>query len=141
MMKTIKRLEGWQRLWLAASLLMLGVAIVWLPGVLERKALVELAEARTRVIADFEKAECLAVRSTPYTQLTPIPAGAPCFEIYIWRKDVKEKLPLILNNVLFPIDAHRREILFDGAMKGVGLAALGSLLLYAGFFLAKRRTH
>ena len=53
---------------------------------------------------------------------------------------MKEKLPLILNNVLFPMDAHRREIWFDGALKGVGFAALGALLFYVALFLAKRRT-
>lgn len=140
MMKRIKRLQGWQKLWLAASVVMLGLGIIWLPGILERPALTQLAEARSRVLADFDRPECLPVRATPYTQLAPIPAGAPCHEIYIWRKDVKEKLPLILNNVLFPMDAHRREIWFDGALKGVGFAALGALLFYVALFLAKRRT-
>ena len=141
MLKMIKRLAGWQKLWLAASLVMLAAGMAWLPGILERPALNQLAEARARVIADFEKPECLPVRSTPYTQLAPIPAGAPCHEIYIWRKDVKEKLPLILTNVLFPMDAHRREIWFDGAIEGAGFAALGSLLLYGLLALARRRTH
>ena len=67
MMKRIKRLQGWQKLWLAASVVMLGLGIIWLPGILERPALTQLAEARSRVLADFDRPECLPVRATPYT--------------------------------------------------------------------------
>lgn len=137
-MNWFKRAAGWQRLWLVASLAALALGVAWFPGQVEKGPLAQLAEQRARVVADFDLPVCLPVRSTPYTQLAPIPPGAPCHDIYVWRRNVTEKLPLILNHVLFPMDAHRREIWFTGAIKGALFAALASALLYAGLFMAHR---
>lgn len=135
----IRRAAGWQRLWLAGTALAFAGGLVLLPSMLERQRFEALAAERARVIADFDRPECLPVRATPYTQLAPVPEGAPCREIYVWRKDVTEKLPLVLNHVLFPIDAHRREIWFAGALKGAAAAAFASALLYAALFATMRR--
>ena len=115
MLKMIKGLAGWQKLWLAASLVMLAAGVAWLPGILERPALAQLAEARARVIADFEKPECLPVRSTPYTQLAPVPAGAPC---HAWS-------PMVLTRVLSP-SAIRR---FLQSQASAGLVLMGTAAL------------
>lgn len=125
-----KRAAGWQRLWLLVSVALLAAGVVWLPGVIEKDALGRLAEQRARVVAEFDLPVCEPVRSIPYTVLPPIPAGAPCYDIYVWRKTVTEKLPLIPNHVLFPMDARRREIWLEGALKGTAFAALVSVLLY-----------
>lgn len=133
-----KRAAGWQRLWLLGSLAAWALCIWALPARFETSAFAQLAEARARVVADFDKPECMPVRSTPYPQLAPVPAGAPCHEMYVWRKDVREKLPLILEHVTFAMDSHRREIWVTGAVKATGVAALLSVLLYALFFLMMR---
>lgn len=134
-----KRAVGWQRLWLLSTLLAFGAGLYILPALLEQVRLDRLAAERARVIADFERPECLPVRATPYTQLAPVPEGAPCHEMYVWRRNVTEKLPLVLTHFLFPIDAHRREILFSGMLKGAAVAALVSALLFGGLFAASRR--
>lgn len=134
-----KRAAAWQRLWLAGTVLALAAGLFVLPSMLEKASLERLAAERARVVADFDRPECLPVRATPYTQLAAVPEGAPCHEIYVWRKTVTEKLPLILNHVLFPMDARRREILVAGALKGAAMAVLVSAFLYAGLFAAARR--
>lgn len=140
MIHWLKRAAGWQRLWLLATMLAFAAGLFLAPPMIERVRLEQLAAGRARVVADFDHAECAPVRSTPYTQLAPVTEGARCYDIYVWRRNVTEKLPLIINNVLFPIDAHRREILFAGAMKGAAAAALFSALLFAALFaLARRR--
>lgn len=133
-----KRAAAWQRLWLVGSFAALALCLWALPARFENSAFAQLSEARARVVADFDKPECLPVRSTPYPQLAPVPAGAPCYEMYIWRKDVREKLPLILEHVTFAMDAHRREIWVTGALKATGVAALVSVLLYGLFFVFMR---
>lgn len=133
-----KRAAAWQRLWLWASLAVAALCVWVLPPFFEKTQFTQLADVRARVIADFEKPDCVPVRNTPYPQLAPIPAGAPCHEIYVWRKDVREKLPLILEHVTFAIDAHRREIWVQGAMKALGVAALLAGLLYGLFFVMRR---
>jgi hypothetical protein len=134
-----KRAAGWQRLWLLISLAVLAMAVVWLPGHFEKDELTRLAEQRARVVAEFDLPACEPVRSIPYTTLQPVPVGAPCHDLYVWRKTVTEKLPLVLNHVLFPMDARRREIWLDGAMKGAALAAFVSALLYAALHWRSRR--
>jgi hypothetical protein len=134
-----KRAAGWQRLWLLASLAAFAIGVVWLPRFFEKDGLARLAEQRARVVAEFDLPACEPVRSIPYTALPPVPAGAPCHDLYVWRKTVTEKLPLVLNHVLFPMDARRREIWLDGAMKGAALAALISALLYAALYRRYRR--
>jgi hypothetical protein len=134
-----KRAAGWQRLWALGSALVLAGALFWLPAWLEKEALSELAAARGRVVAQIDLPACQPVRGTPYSQLAPIAAGAPCYDIYVWRKDVTEKLPLTLNNILYPMDAHKREIWFAGAMRAAAWAAFASLLLYGALFFTLGR--
>lgn len=136
----LKRAAGWQRLWLLASLAVLAIGLVWLPRVFEKDALARLAEQRARVVSEFDWPACEPVRSIPYTALQPVPAGAPCHDLYLWRKTVTEKLPLVLNHVLFPMDARRREIWLDGAMKGAAIAAFVSALLYGVLHRRYRRS-
>ena len=135
-----KRAAKWQKLWFIISVLALAAGVAWLPGLLEKDALSRLAEARARVVTQIDWPACQPVRGTPYSQLPPIAEGAPCYDIYVWRKDVTEKLPLTLNNILFPMDAFKREIWFSGALRGAGFAALASALLYAGLFLMVGRS-
>lgn len=135
MMKRVRSMNGWQRLWSLVAGLGLLYALGW--GMVEgQHGGGERVQAE--VVAAYENPLCRAiVDMPPVSKLNPEPDGeGPCWELYLY-KSIYETAAPTSNGYVQDINTRRREWLLGTI--GIALAAwfIASGLLYgAGWLIA-----
>lgn len=125
---SMRRLNGWRRLWVVVSAGALLFAVIWAFGNIPFTDRVD-----DRVVSGYGDSQCRHVVQMPATsKLNPEPEyGDPCWSLYIYRH-LYENAATTSDGYIKDVEGRRRESLLISLGLALAMWLAGISLLYAG---------